>query len=205
MSRVTIHYLVADATGDAAALEFLDGKLVVHRGAAMPVRTLANSTYANSVAAFERAKGKGEVPTSVSSLDRFVRAAMLAGGGNADPIVRAFEVLATVAQPDFTRWSIVYDLNAGEVHFRTESNPAIRRFSLAGFDFSCGTAVRMLDVTSGGVGEVGATFVDYSATANRALIESSFTKTPFLQGVPATARDAAAAHPGTTSSCAMPN
>jgi hypothetical protein len=26
MSRVTIHYLVADATGDAAALEFLDGK-----------------------------------------------------------------------------------------------------------------------------------------------------------------------------------
>ncbi len=55
MSRVTIHYLVADATGDSAAIEFLDGKLVVHRGAAMPVRALANSTYADSVAAFERA------------------------------------------------------------------------------------------------------------------------------------------------------
>src|SRR5258707_967629 len=69
MSRATIHYLVADATGDAAALEFLDGKLVVHRGAAMPVRALTNSTYSDSVAAFERAKGKGEMPTSGSSLD----------------------------------------------------------------------------------------------------------------------------------------
>ena len=34
----------------------------------------------------------------------------LAGGGNADPIARGFEILAAVAQPDSTRWSIVYDL-----------------------------------------------------------------------------------------------
>jgi len=63
----------------------------------------------------------------------------------------------------------------------------------------------MLDVTAGGEGKVGAAFVEYSAVANRALIESSFTKTPFLQGIPASARDALAAHPGTTSTCATPN
>src|SRR6266700_6230996 len=202
VSRVTIHYLVADATGDAAALEFLDGKLVVHRGAAMPVRALTNSTYSDSVAAFERARSKGEVPTSVSSLDRFVRAAMLAGGGNADPIARGFEILAAVAQPDFTRWSIVYDLSAREVYFRTEGNQAIRRVALAGLDFSCSTPVKMLDVTAGGAGDVSAAFVDYSEAANRALIESAFTKTPFLREVPAAARDAMSANPGTTSSCA---
>jgi penicillin V acylase-like amidase (Ntn superfamily) len=204
-SRVTIHYLVADATGEAAALEFIDGKLVVHRGAAMPVRALANSTYVDSVAAFEKAKNKGEMPTSASSLDRFVRAAMLAGDGNEDPIARGFEILAAVAQTDFTRWSIVYSLSAGEVYFRTEGNRAIRRFALAGFDFSCGTPVKMLDVTAGGAGDVGAAFVDYSMAANRALIESGFTKTPFLRDVPAAARDALAAHPGSTSSCAAPS
>jgi penicillin V acylase-like amidase (Ntn superfamily) len=203
MSRVTIHYLVADAAGDSAAIEFLDGKLVVHRGAAMPVRALANSTYADSVAAFERARSKGEVPTTVSSLDRFVRAAMMAGQGNADPIARGFEILASVAQPYFTRWSVVYDLGAREVHFRTEGNRAIRRVALAGLDFSCGTPVKMLDVTAGGAGDVSAAFVDYSETANRALIESAFTKTPFLREVPAAARDAMAANPGTTSSCAV--
>jgi choloylglycine hydrolase len=206
-SRVgTIHYLVADATGDAAAIEFLDGKLVVHRGAAMPVRALANSTYADSVAAFERAKSKGEVPPTVSSLDRFVRAAtMLAGGGNADPIARGFEMIASVAQPYFTRWSIVYDLGAREVYFRTEGNRAIRRLALAGLDFSCGTPVKMLDVTAGDAGDVGPAFIDYSEAANRALIESAFTKTPFLREVPAAARDAMAANPGTTSSCAAAN
>ena len=202
MSRVTIHYLVADATGDSAAIEFLDGKLVVHRGAAMPVRALANSTYADSVAAFERARSKGEVPTSVSSLDRFVRAAMMAGQGNADPIARGFEILASVAQPYFTRWSVVYDLSTREVYFRTEGNRAIRRVALAGLDFSCGTPVKMLDLTAGGAGDVSAAFVDYSEAANRALIESAFTKTPFLREVPAAARDAMAANPGTTSSCA---
>jgi penicillin V acylase-like amidase (Ntn superfamily) len=204
-SRVTIHYLVADATGDAAALEFLDGKLVVHRGAGMPVRALTNSTYADSVAAFERAKSKGEVPGSRSSLDRFVRAAMLAAGGSADPVARGFEVLAAVAQPGFTRWSIVYNLTAGEVQFRSEGNRAIRRLALSGFDLACGTPVKMLDVTAGGAGDVSAAFADYTEAANRALIEESFTKTPFLREVPAAARDAMAAHPGTTSSCAPSN
>src|SRR5262249_34425202 len=129
-SRYPIHYLVADGTGDSATLEFLDEKLVIHRGATMPVRALANSTYAASIAAFEKAKGNGVMPATVSSLDRFVRAAMLAGQGSAEPIARGFEILASVAQPSFTRWSIVYDLSAREVHFRTDGNPAIRRLSL---------------------------------------------------------------------------
>ena len=204
-SPYPIHYLVADATGDTAALEFLDGKLVVHRGAGMPVRALANSTYADSVAAFERARSKGEVPVTVSSLDRFVRAAMLAGGGNPDPIARGFEILASVAQPYFTRWSIVYNLSDREISYRTEGNRAIRRLALAGFDFSCGTPVKMLDVTAGEAGDVGAAFVTYGLAANRALIEAAFTQTPFLREVPTSERDALAAHSGTTSSCTASN
>jgi choloylglycine hydrolase len=201
VSRVTIHYLVADASGDVATLEYLDGKLVVHRGATLPVRALTNSTYADSVAALERARRAGEVPTSVSSLDRFVRAATLAGTGQGDPVARGFEVLASVAQPDFTRWSIVYDLGAGEVHFRTQGNQAIRRIALASLDFSCTTPVRTLDVMAGTAGDVGSTFVDYSTTRMRALMEATFSKTPFLQSVPPDARDAVAAHPAATSSC----
>src|SRR5262249_57775137 len=75
MSRITIHYLVADASGDVATLEYLDGKLVVHRGATLPVRALTNSTYADSVAALERARRAGEGPTPPSSPDPLLRAA----------------------------------------------------------------------------------------------------------------------------------
>ena len=201
MSRAPIHYLVADRSGDVATLEYLDGKLVVHHGPALPVRALTNSTYADSVAAFEQARRAGDVPTSRSSLDRFVRAATLAGAGQGDPVGRAFEVLASVAQPNFTRWSIVYDLGAGEVHYRTEGNRAIRRITLASFDLSCSTPVRMLDVTTGNAGDVSAAFEDYTTNGMRALIEATFSKTPFLQPIPAAARDAAAAHPAATSSC----
>jgi hypothetical protein len=124
---------------------------------------------------------------------------MMAGQGKPESIDRAFEILGSVAQPDFTRWSVVYDLSAREVHFRTESNQAIRRLALAGLDFSCAAPVKMLDVTSGGSGDVAGALCDYTTAANRALIESSFTKTPFLQEVPAETKDALAAHPSATS------
>src|SRR5262249_55152461 len=198
-SRIPIHYLVSDPSGDAATLEFLDGKLVIHRGATMPVKALANSTYADSVAAFEKAKGVP--PASLSSIDRFVRAAMLAGQGNAAPIGRGFEILDSVAQPNFTRWSVVYDLQAREVHFKTEGNRAIRRIALAGLDFSCTGPVKMLDITSGAAGDVSGALVDYTTAANRALIESAFTQTPFLREVPPETKDAFAVHPSATSSC----
>jgi penicillin V acylase-like amidase (Ntn superfamily) len=200
-SRYPIHYLVADPTGDSATLEFLDEKLVIHRGATMPVRALANSTYADSIAAFEKARGNGVMPATVSSIDRFVRAAMLAGQGSVEPIARGFEILASVAQPDFTRWSVVYDLRAREVHFRTDGNQAIRRLALAGLDFSCGAPVKMLDIASGSAGDVGGVLLDYTAAANRTLIESAFTKTPFLREVPSATKDTLAAHPSVTSSC----
>jgi penicillin V acylase-like amidase (Ntn superfamily) len=55
-SAFPLHYLFADASGDAAVIEFLDGKLVIYRGETLPVRALANSTYADSIAAFEAAE-----------------------------------------------------------------------------------------------------------------------------------------------------
>jgi penicillin V acylase-like amidase (Ntn superfamily) len=198
--RTPIHYLFADASGDAAAIEFLEGKLVVHRGETLPVRALANSTYAESVAAFEAARKTGEMPTSRSSLDRFVRGAMLASG-DGHPIARGFAVLAAVANPGYTRWSIVYDLGDGEVYFKTDTNKAIRRLTVSGFDFSCRTPVQILDVTAPGSDDVSTVFVDYTRAANRALLEASYAKTPFLRG--RSDIEKAAAHADATSSCAV--
>jgi penicillin V acylase-like amidase (Ntn superfamily) len=196
-----IHYLFADATGDTAVVEFLDGQLVIHRGATLPVHALANSTYDESVRAYESAKTAGTVPASRSSLDRFVRGALLAKAPG-DPVERGFAVLASVANPGRTRWSIVYDLAARVVSFRTDTNASIRRVALDRLDFSCRTPVAMLDVTAAGEGDVTARFMDYTRAANRALIDASFRETPFLASRPETERASLAAHPDTTSSCA---
>jgi penicillin V acylase-like amidase (Ntn superfamily) len=196
-----IHYLFADATGDAAVVEFLGGRLTIHRGATLPVRALANSLYDESVRAFEAAKAGATVPSSRGSLDRFVRGAMLASAPG-DPIARGFAVLASVANPGRTRWSIVYDLGARVVSFRTDTNASVRRVALDRFDFSCRTPVATLDVTAPGAGDVTTGFREYTRAANRALIDASFSKTPFLAARPESERAAVAAHPDATSSCA---
>lgn len=206
-SQFPVHYLFADASGDTAVIEFLNGKLVVYHGETLPVRALANSTYTDSIAAFEAAKRTGEIPTSQSSLDRFVRGAMLVSG-DGDPIARGFAALAAVASTasprvGTTRWSIVYDLAASVVYFRTDTNETIRRFTVQSFDFSCRTPMKMLDVTAPGSGDVTSAFVDYSRAVNRAVVEASYTKTPFLRGISDTERTATAEHADVTSTCAV--
>ena len=203
-SQIPLHYLFADASGDAAVIEFLDGKMVVYRGETLPVRALANSTYAESIASFEAAKRAGKMPTSDSSLDRFVRGTMLVSG-DGDPIARGFASLASVASPGITstRWSIVYDLGVNEVHFKTDANEAIRHFKVQSFDFSCRTPMKMLDVTAPGSGDVAAAFVDYSRAANRDLVNAAYTKTPLLRGTSDTERTSAADHADATSACAV--
>jgi hypothetical protein len=130
--------------------------------------------------------------------------------GDGDPIDRGFAALAAVASPGpasprvgTTRWSIVYDLGASEVYFRTDINEAIRRFAVTSFNFSCRTAMKMFDVTAPGSGDIATAFVDYSRAANRALVEASYTKTPFLRGTSDTERTAFADHADATSSCAV--
>jgi hypothetical protein len=89
------------------------------------------------------------------------------------------------------------------VYFKTDTNEAIRRFTVTGFDFSCRTPVKILDVTAPGSGDVATVFVDYTRAANRALLEASYAKTPFLRGRSDTEKAAAAAHADATSSCAV--
>ena len=43
-----LHYLVADASGHSAAIEFLNGRMVVHQGQGLPLPVLANTAYATS-------------------------------------------------------------------------------------------------------------------------------------------------------------
>src|ERR1051325_5244663 len=43
--RARIHYLVCDAQGDSATIEFLNGEMKVHHGKELPYRALANDPY----------------------------------------------------------------------------------------------------------------------------------------------------------------
>ncbi|MBS1793106.1 MAG: linear amide C-N hydrolase [Acidobacteria bacterium] len=192
-SPVKLHYLVGDRQGNAATIEYLDGKLVAHTGANLAVAALANDTYEKSLN-YSKTTAPDKA-RSESSLDRFTRAAQKTREFAAKPkteaeeIAYAFGVLADVAQKKSTQWSIVYDQKRAKIHFRSMSNPAIRTVDAKAFDYACGTPVRIFDVNAGEKGDVTAKFADYTPAANRDLIERSFNGTPFLKMMPASMRD----------------
>ncbi|HEX8250422.1 MAG TPA: linear amide C-N hydrolase [Pyrinomonadaceae bacterium] len=195
-SLVKLHYLVNDKNGNSASIEFLNGKLVAHTGDKMPVSALANDTYEKSwtyAKSVEPFGGARKLPPSSSSLDRFTRAALKVREFEKEaakkPVEYAFAVLDDVAQKGYTQWSIVYDQKAAKIYFRTLASREIKSIDTKAFDYSCGGAVKILDVNTNKGGDVTRSFTDYTPKANRDLIERSFNGTEFLRQVPAAARD----------------
>src|SRR5436190_5770184 len=198
VSDVKVHYLISDKNGTAAAIEFVKGRMVVHAGDTLAVKTLTNDTYEKSI--YYKHTTSVEKDTSAGSLDRFTLAAQRTEQFEKQPkseqeaVDYAFETLANVSIQDYTRWSIVYDQKRGKIYFRTLRSPQIKMIDTRGFDYSCGTPVKILDIDVKEPGDATSRFIDYTRKANRDLIERSFNGTDFLKGIPAGARDFLAAY-----------
>lgn len=184
-----LHFLACDRNGQAATIEFLGGKMVVHTKEDLPTSVLTNNTYENSALFLETVSGDetSEVFDAADySLKRFVWAAQGVHDWNsktgADPIDYAWEILDKVAV-DMTMFRIVYDVKNGRIHFRTKSTPNIRFLNFNAFDFSCSEPVRILDISAGERGDVTALFSDYTYEANYDLIRRSYTGTEFLKNI----------------------
>lgn len=98
-----LHYLLADAAGASAVVEFVDGRMRVLAGGP-PWQALTNIRLA-------------DVDEAHRQRDRryaTVSAALAATGGSVDAR-QAMGILRDVAQPN-TRWSVTYELTTGAVH-----------------------------------------------------------------------------------------
>ncbi|MCJ7680721.1 MAG: dienelactone hydrolase family protein, partial [Candidatus Aminicenantes bacterium] len=199
-----IHFLVSDASGQTATVEFLEGKMVAHSGENLPYAVLANDTYADSLRYLKKHEGFGggeAIPDTERSLDRFARACSgvtaYIGEKNSDPVDYAFGILDDVSQKSGTMWSIVYDVNNRMMYFKTNTKPALKSFALDEFGFDCGTPSQMIDMNTDRTGDLRPHFVPYNWELNRKLIGSSFGSTDFLKDTPSEALDDLARYPET--------
>ncbi|MFC2161641.1 linear amide C-N hydrolase [Acidobacteriota bacterium] len=197
-----IHFLVCDGSGEGAAIEFLDGKMVCHTKDALLVDVLANNTYEDSMLYLKEHKNFGgdrPIPNSESSLDRFTRAAnMLKDFPNdrdRNIVDYAFSILESVKQERGTQWSIVYDQKEMAVFFRTKDSPELKSFLFKNFDFACATPSNVFNMNSNKSGDISENFIEYSTLINRKLIGLSFRGTDFLQVVPDEALDQISRYP----------
>lgn len=196
--RTPLHFLVADARGRAATVEFIEGRLEVHEQQGLPVRVLTNDRYAASLDHLKRFRsfgGSEPTPRDASSLSRFVRAAESLQAGRAS-VASAFRTLDDVAQAGYTHWQIVYEPARGRIHYRTQAQREMRELDLSRIDFGCGAGLRVMDIDSGR-GDVSAAWQPYAQAVNEAQLLTAYRKTSFLKDVPAAVPRAEAAYPST--------
>jgi choloylglycine hydrolase len=93
---------------------------------------------------------------------------------NADPVDYAFSILDNVAQGDFTKWRIVYDITSREIYFLTAGKR--KQVSLNDFDFTCGKPAVYLDINNNKNGRVSSAFAPLSFEENKRILQQSATE-----------------------------
>lgn len=142
-----VHYFACDASGRCAAIEYLQGALVVNGGATLLAPVLTNNTYSSSLVFLSGYNALGRVPESQSSIDRFVRVSRgVSKKTTGDATTRAFELLASVRTGSYTKWQIVYNLATKEVLFRLPGETRTLRVRLAGRALRCGAPTQAMDL-----------------------------------------------------------
>ena len=176
-----LHYLVADASGKAATVEFLNGKMVVHKGNDLPIPVLTNTDYASSTDAVKASgvlEGKASATFNDNSLQRFAKACTMIKefkqkDSKQSLIDFSFDVLQNVAQPGWTKWSIVYDVTNKRVHFRTAGFTSIKSVAFNDFNFDCSSSSVALDMNQPLQGKVAKQFKPFTNEDNKKLLNKS--------------------------------
>ena len=160
----TVHLSIADATGDSAVFEYIDGKLVVHHGKQYCVMT-NDPPYDQQLALngyWQEVGGSIMLPGTERPADRFVRASYYLGkapqtSDEREQIASVFSIVRNVSAPigaahagqpnvAATLWRIVADQKRRTYYFELTDTPNIFWVDLSKLDLSVGQPMRRLAV-----------------------------------------------------------
>jgi hypothetical protein len=171
-----IHFLIADAEGDCAVIEWYEGSLVCRTGDDLPVKVLSNSFYDEALAVYKRGgprwweSDRGD--TNQRFTDAAVRNAQFEKSGASSVVKYALETLTDVVGAPHTKWNIVYHIPQRTVYFRSAASPILKYLSLEDFDLSCSAPLLMLDINTAETGNVEKALVPYDSDVNRRLFQT---------------------------------
>jgi penicillin V acylase-like amidase (Ntn superfamily) len=185
-----LHFLICDRSGNAATIEFINGKMLVTDGNQLPVAALANSTYKESIISFNE-----KVNTDFNgSLHNFCTAANMIKSYSSskvkDDVAYSFDILKSVAQSHDTKWSIVYDIKNLKIYFKVFESPTLTNtqilyltevgasktkiVDLKEFDFSCSLPSLVMDLEIEKEGLINSSFTEYTTEINKKYISKAF-------------------------------
>jgi choloylglycine hydrolase len=173
------HYLIADVTGACAVIEYPDGKPAVYTGSDVRVCAATNTTHEQALSHIHldlAFGGEIDIAAGADSYGRFVRMAALIRNYDPDAGVPAVDYALHILDEvscAMTLRSVVYDAGEQRVYYSTPDNPEVRWLDFDHLDFSPRAAVKVLNVESGGPGDVFGLLEDYTVEGNRAIVTAT--------------------------------
>ena len=173
------HFFTADRTGNTAAIEFIDGEIVIHTGKDMPYPVLENSTYKKEINRLKEYKGFGGeklIDLKNKKMPTFVCGAKMLSeydSAKSDGVEYGFSILDVFSWSG-TQWSYICDLKHNKVYFKTKKSSKVKTIDLNKTDFSCLTPVRMLSIHTDVGGSVDEIMKPYSYEFNSSYIRRNF-------------------------------
>jgi penicillin V acylase-like amidase (Ntn superfamily) len=156
-------------------LNFLNGKMVVHKGTNLPFPVLTNHDYKYSLQETKAGATEGN-----NSLERFATTCSMISQFNksetntVSPVNYSFNILSEVSQGSFTKWSIVYDIKNKQIHFKTEGHADVKTVSFSDLDFSCKASARSFILNQDIKGNIRAKLVDFTSSINEKSLRNAF-------------------------------
>ena len=160
----TVHLSVTDPSGDSAIIEYLDGKPVIHHGRQFQVMT-NSPTYDQQLqlnAKWDNVDKNADLPGSIQSQDRFVRASYYLSKlpqttDERQAVAGVFSVMRNVSVPwgvgdpehpnlSPTYWRSVADETNKIYYFESALSPNIVWVNLNNINFAPGSGVRAVAV-----------------------------------------------------------
>jgi len=176
-NSIPLHYMICDKTGDVAVIEFINGKMICHQGNKLIFPVLANDSYEDSLIELRKYKGFGgtlDIPTNSTGpkSGNFIIASDYVKKYNSieNIINYSFSTLSISSEPRRTQWTIVFDLNSMDIHFKSLDNNKIKRISLENFDFACSSTLKMLDVSTDNPDN----YIDYNHSIDENYINKAY-------------------------------
>ena len=190
-NAVPLHYLVADVNGHAATIEFINGKMVAHTGNDLTYPVLTNTPYKEALQKSKQQK------ISDNSVERFATACQMLqkfeqSNSKEKPVDAAFSILNKIAQGDYTKWSIVYDITNRSVYFVTSDPSKRKELSFRSIDFSCTGKTVYLNLNHNATGSINKFLSPLSYEQNKALMQQSAKESKNAVDIPDNAINAAA-------------
>lgn len=157
-----LHYLICDAGGNSAVIEFLDGKMVFYKNNSLPVSVLENEPYSQSLKSFNN-----------NQPCRFTTAANLIKkyNGKGSGVDYSFNILDQVALS--AEWSVVYDITQKQIHFKTNNNKQVRMIDMKAFDFACAGNTSYYNISQSDKGNISPQFTKLNLAKNTEILKKA--------------------------------